>query len=77
MAYRNPSPPPESKSSCEDDQDQVSETVLSKSWLLSVMLNTVKDTRYCRPSERHAQQPSCEQQGESIRLKEIKCCVKF
>lgn len=60
MAYRNPSPPPDVSSTCEEDKDQLSETVLSKSWLLSVMAKTVKDTKYRRPD---MQQENCQQES--------------
>ena len=57
MAYRNPSPPPEFDRSCDEDKDQITETVLSKSWLLSVMVKIVEDTKYRRTHKQVSAQP--------------------
>ena len=75
MAYRNPSPPPDVNSPCEEDKDRISETVLSKSWLLSVMIKTVEDTRYRRPCKQQAPKSSTDQQaaGEMLLLSNRAC----
>ena len=57
MAYRNPSPPPDIASSRAEDEDQISETVLSKSWLLSVMVKTVENTKYRRAGKQAVPNP--------------------
>ena len=63
MAYRNPSPPPDLLP-CEEDKDCISETVLSKSWLLSVMVNTVEESKYRRPCKQQTAKSSSEHQSE-------------
>jgi len=64
MAYRNPSPPPNASLPFKEDKDQVSETVLSKSWLLSVMVKTVADTKHSLPAtKQQPPQPSSDQQA--------------
>ena len=57
MAYRNPSPPLEFDRSCDEDKDQITESVLSKSWLLSVMVKIVEDTKYRRAHKQVSAQP--------------------
>ena len=63
MAYRNPSPPPDLLP-CEEDKDCISETVLSKSWLLSVMVNTVEESKYRRPCKQQTTKSPSEHQSE-------------
>ena len=65
MAYRNPSPPPDPLP-CEEDKDCISETVLSKSWLLSVMVKTVEESKYRRPPKQQTAQLSSDPPGEIL-----------
>jgi len=66
MAYRNPSAPPNASLPFEEDKDQVSETVLSKPWLLSVMVKTVADTKHRLPAtKQQSPQPSIDRPTNS------------